>query len=228
MDPIVLHDIPVKFDLDRLAKRLHLRPGSRTLDEFAGLVAQAEEIARPKTVFRIAYVTGRDTESVEIDGILFESRVLRVNMKVAHRVFVFVATCGTELNGWAESVEDELQQFWAETLKEAALRRAMRRLGEHIVAHYRPGKMITMNPGSLMDWPIRQQRPLFQLLGDPLGTIGVQLTASCLMVPNKSVSGLRFATRESFESCQLCPRRECPGRRSPYDATLYEKEYAQG
>lgn len=39
------------------------------------------------------------------------------------------------------------------------------------------------------DWPLTQQQPLFTLLGDPEASIGVQLTDSLLMIPNKSLSG---------------------------------------
>jgi hypothetical protein len=39
------------------------------------------------------------------------------------------------------------------------------------------------------------------------------------------VSGIRFPTTESFESCQLCPRAGCPGRRAAYDASLYDRRY---
>jgi hypothetical protein len=55
----------------------------------------------------------------------------------------------------------------------------------------------------------------------------VELTDSFLMVPNKSVSGLRFPTETSVENCQLCPREVCPGRRTPYDPKLYEQRYQQ-
>jgi hypothetical protein len=225
MESIILTDIPVALDVQALSDRLHLRPGSGTFDELAALVAEAESLARPKAMCRLVYVTARDGDSVALDGIPFTSRVLTVNLNSAHRAFAFVATCGVELHAWSESLEDVLHQYWAEAIKEAALRRAMRALGDAI-ERFDPGKLVTMNPGSLMDWPLRQQRPLFELMGDPLAAIGVELTESCLMVPNKSVSGLRFPTEVSFESCQLCPRRDCPGRRAPYDSELYEQRYA--
>jgi hypothetical protein len=82
-----------------------------------------------------------------------------------------------------------------------------------------------MSPGSLGEWPLSQQRPLFASLGDVAGAIGVRLSESLLMVPAKSVSGVCFPTEESFESCQLCPREDCPGRRAPYDETLYDRKY---
>jgi hypothetical protein len=79
-----------------------------------------------------------------------------------------------------------------------------------------------MNPGSgdRNVWPIAQQRPLFSLFGDAEALIGVRLTDSFLMVPNKTVSGLFFPTEVPFESCQLCTRPDCPRRRARYKGPL--------
>jgi hypothetical protein len=55
----------------------------------------------------------------------------------------------------------------------------------------------------------------------------VTLTDSFLMVPTKSVSGIVFPTEVSFESCRLCPRSDCPGRRAKYDPNLWEQRYAE-
>ena len=85
-----------------------------------------------------------------------------------------------------------------------------------------------MAPGSLADWPITQQQQLFSLFGDVEAKIGVRLTDSFLMLPMKSVSGVYFPTETSFESCRLCPRKVCPGRRAPYDPKLWEERYAEG
>jgi hypothetical protein len=84
-----------------------------------------------------------------------------------------------------------------------------------------------MNPGSLPDWPLSEQRPLFTLLGENPGTIGVELMDSFLMTPVKSVSGMWFPTEERFESCQLCQRHNCPGRRAQFDAGLYDRKYRE-
>jgi len=225
MEAILLTDIAATFDVPALAKRLHVR--ERSMGELADLVAKAQEVARPKAMLGLAYVDERGDDTVILDGVTFRSRVLRVNMKVANRAFCYVATCGRELFDWGERLDDVLLQFWAEAIKEAALRDAMRTMNREIKQRFRPGKLVTMNPGSLIDWPITQQRPLFRLMGDPAAAIGVELKESCLMIPNKSVSGVRFEKEERFESCQLCPRRDCPGRRAPYDSELYERQYAQ-
>ena len=51
--------------------------------------------------------------------------------------------------------------------------------------------------------------------------MGVRLTDSFLMVPNKSVSGIFFPAEVTFTSCQLCQRGVCPGRRAPFDPKLH-------
>ncbi len=45
------------------------------------------------------------------------------------------------------------------------------------------------------------------------------------MVPTKSVSGILFPAEESFASCQLCPRENCPNRRAPYDPELFDRKF---
>ena len=225
MEPVILDDIPFALDVDALMRRLHIAPDGATADEFRDLARRAQGIARPKAMYREAYVGARDDAGVIIEGIRFSSRVLRVNLENIYRIFAYVATCGRELHAWAESLDDMLYRFWAEEIKIVAVGAATRALNEHLAARYSPGRTATMPPGSLSDWPLREQRPLFALLGDPTAAIGVELTPSCLMVPNKSVSGIRFPTEERFESCQLCQNMDCPNRRAPYDAGLWERKY---
>ena len=43
----------------------------------------------------------------------------------------------------------------------------------HLEHLYDLSKVSMMNPGSLADWPLAQQRPLFSILGDTESTIGV-------------------------------------------------------
>ena len=82
-----------------------------------------------------------------------------------------------------------------------------------------------MNPGSgdVDIWPIEQQRELFSLFGDVKALIGVTLTDSFLMIPNKTVSGVFYPTEVDFVTCQLCHRERCPNRRAPFDAHLWDE-----
>lgn len=224
--PTIITDIPATIDPQALMPRLHLRPQSPMATEFLGLAEQVQRIARPKAAYLVAYIDDKTDDSVVIDGVRFTSRVLRVNLDPVHRVFAYIATCGLELYEWAASLDDVLHQFWAEELKAAVLREATSRVFDAIAAHNQ-GKMASMNPGSLPDWPLPEQRPFFQLMGAAPAAIGVSLNDSCLMTPNKSVTGFRFANESSYVNCQLCPREGCPGRAAPYDATLFAQRYAE-
>ncbi len=93
----------------------------------------------------------------------------------------------------------------------------------HLKSKFALEKISSMAPGSLADWPIEEQGPLFKLLGDVETSIGVQLTDSLLMLPAKSISGIFFPTAVSFVSCQLCPRKRCESRKAKYSPKLAEE-----
>jgi len=222
----VLAEIRFDPDPEHLLRQVRLASSPECRAEVVHLLEEARAVARPKAFYRLAYLQLVDDERVRVDGVELRSRVLRVNLGAAYRVFAYLATCGCELDEWAHTKTDPLEQYWADALKELALGTAIRALHEDIVQRYRPGPTSVMAPGSLADWPIQQQRPLFALLGDGPGRLGVRLSASYLMVPNKSVTGIRFPRQQSFESCMLCPRPDCPNRRASYDRTLYRRQYA--
>jgi len=134
-------------------------------------------------------------------------------------------TCGKELDAWSKTYTDPLLAYFADYIKVAALGEAMKFFSDYIKETYRLSRISRMAPGSLKDWPIEQQKPLFEIMGDVKGTAGVILTDSFLMQPSKSVSGILFPTETSFESCMLCPREKCIGRRAPYNSKLYEEKY---
>jgi hypothetical protein len=221
----ILTDIPFKADLEALAKRVRVERSSPLYDELGLYVRQAQAVARPKAMYRVGYVGERGEDWVNIGEQRFTSRILRVNLQDVHRVFVYVATCGTEIQQWAAERTDPLEQYWSNVVQEMVLSAAGRALRAHLDGLYDPGRTSSMAPGSLGEWPLSEQRPLFAFLGDSEQEIGVRLSESLLMVPTKSVSGIRFVTEERFESCQLCPRTGCPGRRAPYDSELYERKY---
>jgi len=162
---------------------------------------------------------------VIIEGISMESRIMAVNLADLHRVFPYLATSGRELYDWTNSKEDMLENYWANEISQMALRKAEKVLLDHLKITYGLGRTASMNPGSLDDWPITAQRSLFNLLGDPMAAIGVELTDSMLMLPNQSVSGIRFASEEGYSNCELCPRGCCTHRRAPYNPDKMNEKY---
>lgn len=224
--PVCLTDIPFKLDIPALLKKLRIDGHPEYEGRAARLAEEAVPLARPKAMYTVSYIDAKGEDTVVVDGVTLTSRVLRVNLEHVHRVFPFVVTCGMELAEWSKPITDMLERFWADEIMEAALRSAFDALGEHLANTHDLGHTASMNPGSLKDWPLEQQPLLFKLLGDVPERVGVRLTESLIMVPVKSVSGLRFPTESSFENCQLCPRDRCPGRRAPYDPNLYHARYS--
>ena len=210
-----LDDIPVEFSLDAMLEHLHLKKGSKEAAEFEELLEHAKAAANPKALYTISYIEKRDKDSVQFGDATFTSRVLSVNLEHVERVFPYIVTCGHELEN-IDTDYDMLKQYWLDEIKAKSLFAAVQYLYNHIDEHHKPGSLSTMNPGSSAAyvWPIEQQRQLFSIFGDVEASIGVRLTDSCLMIPNKTVSGILFATEISFESCQLCPREVCKNRRA--------------
>jgi len=227
METEILDDIRFVANTESLKRRLRIRESGSNLTRFLALIKEGQEIAQPKAMYRPAYIEDRSEEAVKVEGRWFRSRVLTVNLSQTHRIFIYVATCGVELDEWAKGQKDILSALWAEAVKETALRTAVKAVESHIEENYHPGKTSQQNPGSLEDFPLAEQRALFDLLGNTRLAVGVTLLSSLMMSPSHSVSGIIFPTTEDFQSCMLCPREKCPGRRSPYDPTLYEQKYSR-
>jgi hypothetical protein len=223
----IIDDIPFQVNESELFRMLHAEPDGLFSDDIHDLCRQAEAAARPKGILKASSARTEGDERVIIDGVEFKSRVLCVNLKEVEQVFPYVATCGQELEDWSAQLKDVMHRFWADSVKEMALRQAVAHLGDYLTEKYEAGRRGSMNPGSLPDWPMAQQRPLFQIFGDEVKAIGVSLSDSYIMYPMKSVSGVWFQTEKGFQNCQLCPMEKCPNRRAPYEAGRFDEEYNQ-
>jgi hypothetical protein len=224
MTATVLDSIPLRFDEEEFRKLTHIDLSAPSVGEAADLLGAALPVARPKAMYKVCYIDERSEGGVELEGIRFTSEVLSENLKEVERVFPYIVTCGVELDTITISRDDILAGYMLDGLKEMALRQAIHYLRSHLAEIYGldPERMSTMNPGSGNRdvWPIGQQRQLFQLLGDVESSVGVRLTDSFLMTPNKTVSGILFPTDVPFISCQLCTRSDCPRRRAEYTGVV--------
>lgn len=216
----VLENIPFDLKVARLAKRLRVPIEGGFHDDFTGLCRQAQALGRPRGTFRAVYVAEKGPDWVRVGPRRFVSRVLRTHLESTHRVFPFAVTCGAEMDRWAGTVTELLPRYWTEAIREEAMRAALAAVKQAIQARYRPGRTAVMTPGSIDDWPTAQQGPLLDLLEKGLKRIGISRTDAMMMVPVHSLAGIVFPTDVPFESCMLCPRRHCPGRRAPHDPAL--------
>ena len=220
----VLDNIPVELDLAKVLNKMHQRRRNKELEKSVQeLIEVARPIARPKAVYEVGYVDNKTEDSVDIGGVRFTSRVLRVNLDKVERVFIYVITCGRELDEIDVPSHELMESYLLDQVKETVLTLARKYLDDYLKRKYALGRMSRMAPGSLEDWPVTQQKELFSIFDNVEDLIGVKLTDKCLMVPIKSISGIYFPTEIRFESCQLCPREVCIDRRAPFDPDLVKK-----
>ena len=219
----ILDNIPVTIKTEQVMDVLHLGRENRYIEIVNELIDKVQPIVRPKAIYDVQFVELMDKDAIELSGIRFTSRILRVNLENIGRVFPYICTSGTEAESVDVDDDDLMSKFIVDAIKGMALGVASVYLHNHIKNKYQIKQMSTMNPGSLEDWPLSEQKPLFSVFGDVEKLIGVKLTDSLLMLPIKTVSGIYFPTEGSFASCQLCPREKCPNRRAKFDPEMKKK-----
>ena len=218
----ILDDIDIDISLNEVCRRLHIDPDSGG-DEIQPLIDRVSTLIEPRALYEVRYIEEKLEDAVMVDGMRLKSQVLRKNLDKVERIFPFVITLGPGLGGKQAETTDLLEGFYLDTIGNVALNSARKQLKRHLKSQFALEKISSMAPGSLPDWPIEEQAPLFKLLGDVDTSIGVKLTDSLLMLPAKSISGLYFPTEVSFFSCQLCPRERCESRKAKYDPQLAQE-----
>jgi hypothetical protein len=221
----ILNNIPLQIEHEEVLQSLKLGKKGPSMGEMVrDALDTLMPLAKPKVLYKESYIGKRGDSTVEIDGVEFKSGILVKNLENTERVFPYVVTAGRELEGIEVSKTDMMKVFLYDALKELILERAFCFFEDYLKSKFALDLISHMNPGSLTDWPVSQQKRLFQLFGDVESLIGVRLTPSYLMDPIKSVSGIYFPTEVSFQSCMLCKRPSCPKRRAPYDPEM-AKQY---
>ena len=225
MDIVIFDEIKFSPSTARFLKNMRVKKGSSQEELVKSMVEKARQIGSPKAIYTLAGIDEIRETSAVLDGIELKSRILAVNLQGVNRAFPYLVTCGRELYNWKESQDDMLGKYYADEISQMALLTAEKFLLDYIKNTYQLGRTASMNPGSLPDWPITAQQDLFRLLGNQEASIGVELLDSMLMVPNRTVSGIRFVSEEGYSNCELCPRDNCSHRRSSYDPKLLENKY---
>lgn len=227
MNTIIKREISFEIEFDEFLDKIKINKDYKDIDEIREIVKKANQIGKPKAMYKEVYIDEIGKNYVVVEDKKFESKIMSVNLEEVHKVIIFLITCGTELEKWAEKKDgDMLENYWHSMVQEAVLEKARDYINKEINEKYLPGSTSIMNPGSLIDWSITEQKKLFSILGNPKKEIGVKLTESSLMLPAKSVSGLVYPTEEDFENCQVCPKENCPSRSAPYEPELLEKRYS--
>lgn len=211
--------ISISQDLEEIRKRLNMNIGG-DWPHVKTLIEIAQPLIKPMAVYKASYIESKLENAVVIDGIRLTSCVLRKQIDNERQVFPYVVSIGDQLEDKIRNCNNILDQYYLDIIGNVALSTVRKYLERNLRNKYALNCLSSMSPGSLEDWPIEEQKPLFSILGDVETSIGVRLTENLFMIPIKSVSGIYFHTEIPFYSCQLCPRKDCTSRKADFDEKL--------
>ena len=100
------------------------------------MIEIARPIAKPKAVYEVSHVDNKNGDSLEIGGVRFISRVLRVNLDKVERVFPYVATCGRELDEIDIPSHDVMRCYFMDQIKETVVSLARAYLEDYLKGKY--------------------------------------------------------------------------------------------
>ena len=215
----IIDDIPVRLDVEEVLTGLKFSKNTPYAEKMIGeLIESITPVMKPKAVYTECSVQNRDEDTVAIDNHVFRSKVLVKNLIDQTRCYPYIVTAGRELE---EIVLPEGQSIMLlDLVKNIVVEKAFQYTKTYIVEKHGVEHVSGLSPGHLDDWPLKQQRVLFDLLGSDVAKIGVELTDAYLMKPIKTVSGILFTSETGFQSCQVCTQPRCMGRKTSYDPNI--------
>ena len=210
----LLENIPFAVDEKDFLAHMRVKADSGRQASCRKVLVAAQAQARPRAVYVPARIEALDETGMTVAGRRFTSSLFAPRLQSGEEIYFFLATCGVEIAAWSGSFRDDLlKSYWADCLAELALRAARAALEEALRPFIADEYVAAMDPGSLAEWPISEQQPLFALMGGAAHACGVSLNEQCMMQPQKSVSGFYFSSSEEYYNCALCPRLRCSQRR---------------
>jgi len=155
------------------------------------------------------------------DSIIFKSQVIAQLLEHCHQVAIFLVTIGKYLEETTSQLAKDgliLQATVLDAIGSDAVERLADFAQDKIKEIAEAQGLVTsrrFSPG-YCDWNIGQQRMLFYALTG--NTLGIRLTGECLMIPQKSISGIigigpSIDNVENYNPCKTCDKQDCPGRR---------------
>ncbi len=178
---------------------------------------QVGELGKPVACFKEATVDETGSDYAVIEGVRFSGKFIADRLKDVKTVYPYVASCGKELDTWGRSCDDLILDYCYDDIRQSSIKPVLDMVHQTIMNQFGAYKLSSLNPGSIPQWPITEQRSLFKLLGPVYEKTQVRLDKTMLMYPLKSVSGILFESKEGYCNCKICRRQNCPGRREDLD-----------
>lgn len=199
---------------DMLADLLKTEKDTLLYKEAYKIACNAESIIKPKSIYKKVNIDDLGKDLIIINGIKFCSKMLADKIRGNETAFVFIATGGNEIAAYIDKVSDCFDKYVLDIVAYMGCLSALKNMEKTIKDNYNINKYISLAPGSLPDWDVIEGKKIFELLGEDYKKIGVRILESGMFEPVKSVAGILFESRDTFNSCEVCMRQDCPTRRS--------------
>lgn len=221
---IMLNDLKFDIDYGELSNGLNISSDkeSNILKE---LIQEVKKIAAPKALFKKCYINSKCKDYAVIDNEKFFSRVVSTNLCKEHIAFPYIVTCGMELQQWHDSKKEPLLKNFTDYINQSILIQIQKSLEKYIEKQFYTGSLARVNPGSTIDWDIKELEKIFNILDNPKKIIGVTFNDKFFMTPSKTNSGIYFHNEDGYKNCLMCPGINCPLREAPYDKDYYNRKY---
>ena len=218
----------IDVDIDRrsvcryLGYKADVEPSARIASLFEEYIERAGQLTELSYSYLISDIGRVEGSRALIKGrVVFKSEVIARLLERCERVAVFILTIGSRLEETVGRLADDgliVQAYVLDAIgssvAESLADLVQNKIGDIARAQ---GLCISrrFSPG-YCDWDISQQRMVFRAMDG--NSLGVCLSDEYMMIPQKSISGIigiGLCDRgvESYNPCETCNKRSCPGRR---------------
>jgi len=200
-------------------------PDSDVVVETLAVLSEIKPLLKPRFRFFITegmLDTGNNTLTVG-DNEFAVGRIISRQLRGSSAFAFFIATAGMEFEEWQQRLKQEgdmVRVFIGDAIGSVIAEKTADIMEEELQKNIdaRGWRHTNRFSPGYCGWHVSQQQMLFPMF-DSGGTCGVKLTASSLMVPIKSVSGvigLGNNVRKLEYSCGLCDFKQCYKRKNGF------------
>ena len=204
----LITDPIISYDRDKILSELHLERYKNNEELLDDLINDCSTL----TNSRIGYDTVT-VEEVLPGSLLLENGETLNCSTLAEKgcyefgVIPYIITIGDKLEKKVTDLASTsmLYSYSLDRLGNYVLRQT-RRYFENFILREKRFTVSSFTPGDMASWKIEELATIFRLLGaaDIEKEMGVTLTESFLMIPQKSTCGVMAQTSETFVKCQEC------------------------
>lgn len=196
-------------------------PDKQIIEIIDSVLSQFAQYCEIQAGYRIldVYKSAERNDGLLIGGSFFNMQKIVVSqLRKSETAALFACSIGPGMENWAKELQsagEALLSFIVNTIASLVVENAVDFMHEYIGGQMKKrGLKITnrYSPG-YCNWPVSDQQLLFSLL--PAEFCGISLTASSLMIPFKSISGIigiGSSVKMKEYLCDKCGMKDCTYR----------------